>query len=64
MVEKRKPRPEPDDPEQARRFVDTARTLQSDETGKFFERALAGVKAGPGKERGQAEEKKDEACKK
>lgn len=32
----RRPRPEPDDPEQSRRFVETALDLDVDETGNSF----------------------------
>lgn len=39
-----KQNPEPDDPEQSRRFVETARELAVDETASSFERALKGVK--------------------
>ena len=47
----KKPRPEPDDPEQSKRFVDVARDLESDESGNSFEQALAIVK--PDRSRGQ-----------
>jgi hypothetical protein len=30
----------PDDPEQSKRFKETARELEADENGKLFERAL------------------------
>lgn len=36
----RKPNPPPDDKEQAQRFVETAKTLRSDESGKQFEAAV------------------------
>ena len=36
----RKPAPKPDDPEQSKRFTETARELETDETGKKFERAF------------------------
>jgi hypothetical protein len=42
-----KPRPEPDDPEQSKRFVDTAKQLEADETGSFFDRAFGVVKTAP-----------------
>lgn len=35
-----KKKPEPDDKEQSARFVETAKALESDESGKGFERAL------------------------
>ena len=31
--------PKPDDPEQSKRFVETARQIKADETGEAFERA-------------------------
>jgi len=45
MKPKRKPAakppvPKPDDPEQSKRFVDTARTIGADETGEAFRRAF------------------------
>jgi hypothetical protein len=33
-------KPKPDDPEQSKRFVETAREIEADETGEAFERAL------------------------
>ena len=36
----RKPAPKPDDPEQSKRFIETARELEADESGKAFERAI------------------------
>jgi len=33
-------KPEPDDKEQSARFFETAKALESDESGKAFERAL------------------------
>lgn len=42
MTKKRKP--EPNDPEQSKRFIDTARALEADETGTLFEKVVAGVK--------------------
>lgn len=38
-----KKKPEPDDTEQSARFVETARELESDESGRAFERALGKV---------------------
>ena len=35
-----KKKPPPDDKEQSRRFVETARELEADETGEAFERAF------------------------
>jgi hypothetical protein len=36
-----KPRPpKPDNPEQSKRFVDTARQIEADETGEAFRRAF------------------------
>lgn len=46
MKQKPKPRaaptapPKPDDPEQSKRFVETARELEADETGEAFRRAF------------------------
>jgi hypothetical protein len=37
----KKPKPEPDDTEQSQRFVETARKLEVDESGKSFERAIS-----------------------
>ena len=37
----RKPNPPPDDEDQAKRFIDTAKALESDKTGKAFNRAMA-----------------------
>lgn len=39
----RKPNPPPDDAEQAARFIETAKQLEADKTGKKFERALGVV---------------------
>jgi hypothetical protein len=39
QMEKRKP----DDAEESKRFVDAARQLESDESGKSFERAFGAV---------------------
>ena len=36
----RKPNPPPDDKAQAQRFVETAKQLESDESGKQFEAAV------------------------
>ena len=36
----RKPNPKPDDAEQSKRFLETAKALESDKTGKEFKRAL------------------------
>ena len=35
-----KPKPEPDDKEQSKRFIEKARELGADESGEEFERAL------------------------
>lgn len=40
----KKPRAEPDDPEQSERFADTAKQLEVDETGTWFDRAFKMVK--------------------
>lgn len=49
--------PEPDDPEQSRRFVDTARSLEVDESGKVFDRAFGIVKTNQAKERHSDDDK-------
>lgn len=36
----RKPNPPPDDAEQAARFIEAAKALETDKTGKAFTRAL------------------------
>jgi hypothetical protein len=37
---KRKPKTEPDDTAQSARFIEAAKTLGADESGKAFERAM------------------------
>ena len=39
----KKKNPDPDDKEQSQRFVETAKALESDESGKLFERALKSI---------------------
>jgi hypothetical protein len=39
----KKPKPKPDDKEQSQRFVETAKALEADESGKVFERAFKKV---------------------
>lgn len=39
------PKKTPDDPEQSKRFEETARLLEADETGKTFLKAIKGVVA-------------------
>jgi hypothetical protein len=39
----RKPAPKPDDPEQSKRFIDTAREIGADEDPEAFERAFKKV---------------------
>lgn len=46
----KKLKPEPDDREQSKRFVDTARTLVVDESGEVFEKALRVVTKQPKKD--------------
>lgn len=36
----KKPKPEPDDKEQATRFIETAKALEVDESGGAFDRAM------------------------
>ncbi|NKE68835.1 hypothetical protein RAMLITH_23720 [Ramlibacter sp. RBP-2] len=43
VAENRKPKPPPDDPEQSKRFEETARELETDETGAGFEEAMKAV---------------------
>ncbi len=45
MPENEKTTPIPDDPEQSKRFEETARLLEVDETGKSFNKAIKGVVA-------------------
>jgi hypothetical protein len=54
----KKPRPEPDDPEQSKRFVDTAKQLEVDETGTWFDRAFGAVKPSKARESCRDDEKK------
>jgi hypothetical protein len=39
----RKPKPPPDDPEQSRRFIETARERETDESQEAFDRAFRKV---------------------
>lgn len=39
----RKPAPKQDDPEQSKRFIETARELETDESGEAFERTFRKV---------------------
>jgi hypothetical protein len=39
----RKPKPPPDDPEQSKRFEETARELGADESGDLFKKAVKAV---------------------
>jgi len=48
MTEKPKPapkgaNPKPDNPEQSKRFIETARQIEADETGEAFRRALDNI---------------------
>lgn len=45
MAAKRKRKPKLEDKAQSRRFVETARKLESDESGKSFERVLNSIAA-------------------
>lgn len=40
MTKELKKKPKPDDKEQSKRFIDTARELEADESGKLFELSL------------------------
>lgn len=39
-----KPKPEPDDKEQSKRFEETARLLETDESGTAFEKSMEIIK--------------------
>lgn len=39
----RKPKPEPDDPEEYKRFLETAKEVEADKGAEAFERAFAKV---------------------
>lgn len=39
----KKPKPRPDDDEQSQRFVETAKQLGADESGKSFEQAVSAI---------------------
>ena len=43
MGEQAKQNPKPDDPEQSKRFEETARQVDVDETGKAFKKAIKAV---------------------
>lgn len=43
MSTKAKPPPKRDDPEQSKRFEETAREVEADESGKDFQRAIKAV---------------------
>ena len=45
MTKKRKRNPKPDDKEQSRRFVETAREYDIDESGKAFQSALDKIRS-------------------
>jgi hypothetical protein len=45
----RKPNPPPDDAEQAARFIEAAKALEADKSGKAFARALDVIVPVPGK---------------
>lgn len=47
------PKTEPDDPAQSKRFVETAKALASDESGKSFVRAFKKVVPRPSKAKRQ-----------
>ena len=44
-----KPAPQPDDPEQSKRFIDTAREVEADEDPEAFERVFGAVVKSPPK---------------
>lgn len=43
MTKESKQKPKPDDKEQSKRFIETARELEADESGKEFERVIKKV---------------------
>ena len=45
----RKPKPKPDDKEQSQRFVETARSLEVDESGKNFDQLIKKIRNKPRK---------------
>lgn len=45
MAGKRKPKPKLEDKEQSRRFVETARKLEADESGKAFKNTFGAIVA-------------------
>lgn len=47
MAENRKPKPEPDDQEQSRRFVEMAKLLEADRNSDAFEAALSTISSSP-----------------
>jgi len=54
-VAKKKPPPKPkqDNPEQSRRFVETARELEADESGETFERAVEALSKTPARNKSE-----------
>lgn len=46
VAENRKPKTEPDDAEQSRRFVEAARDAEADESGNAFEKAFTSIAPG------------------
>jgi hypothetical protein len=54
-----KPKPEPDDKEQSERFKETARQLETDESGEAFDRAFGVVTST--KNTGKKDAEKDSA---
>jgi hypothetical protein len=45
----RKPSPKPDDPEQSKRFIETAKELETDEDPKTFDRVMKRIVPRPSK---------------
>ena len=56
----KKPKPEPDDKEQSKRFVDTAHQLEADERGKPFENAIKSVICSSDQTRQKSAKKKNQ----
>lgn len=55
MAKRPKPKPKPDDAEQSKRFVETARELEADESGESFLDAIDAV-VPPSEGEGEGEE--------
>lgn len=56
----RKPKPEPDDPQQSERFVEVAKALDADQSGEGFIRALKSIAKPAPMNRRQSTKKSDD----